>query len=89
MGKILSNDLLQFLFLAIVAGADPEILAPWMSNLTEENNRWHGQLKVEPNRFMTHLDDVEARLVSIHLARPSLEEFFMQQLRERGIEVSR
>ncbi len=74
---------------AIVAGVAPETLAPWMSNLTEENNRWHGQLKVEPNRFVTHLDDVEARLVSIHLARPSLEEFFMQQLRERGIEVSR
>jgi ABC-2 type transport system ATP-binding protein len=27
--------------------------------------------------------------VSIQLARPSLEEFFMQQLRERGIEFSR
>ncbi|MDJ0568770.1 MAG: ABC transporter ATP-binding protein [Pleurocapsa sp. MO_192.B19] len=80
-----TNDAYQ----AIVAGVAPETLAPWMSNLTEENNRWHGQLKVEPNRFVTHLDDVEARLVSIHLARPSLEEFFMQQLRERGIEVSR
>ena len=74
---------------AIVAGGNPDTLAPWMTNLTEENNRWHGQLKVEPNRFMTYLDDVEAKLVSIQLARPSLEEFFMQQLRARGIEVSR
>ena len=72
-----------------VAGGNSESLAPWMSNLTEANNRWHGQLKVEPNRFMTHLDNVEAKLVSIKLARPSLEEFFMEQLRTRGIEVSR
>ncbi len=74
---------------AIVADANSEILAPWMTNLTQENNYWHGQLKVEPNRFVTHLDDAEAQLVSIHLARPSLEEFFMQQLKDRGIEISR
>ena len=74
---------------ATVAGANSEILAPWMTNLTQENNNWHGQLKVEPNQFVTHLDHTKARLVSINLARPSLEEFFMQQLRSRGIEVSR
>ena len=74
---------------AIVAGANSETLSPWMTNLTRENNLWHGQLKVEPNRFVTQLDRVEAQLVSIHQARPSLEEFFMQQLRSRGIEISR
>jgi ABC-2 type transport system ATP-binding protein len=74
---------------AIVLGGDSETLAPWMTNLTKENNRWHGQLKVEPNQFMAHLSNVDAQLISIHLARPSLEEFFMQQLRERGIEFSR
>ena len=74
---------------AVVAGGNFAILAPWMSDLTQEHNYWHGQLKVEPNQFVSQLDDTEARLVSIHQARPSLEEFFMQQLRERGIEVSR
>lgn len=74
---------------AVVAGGDSETLAPWMANLTQEHNYWHGQLKVEPNHFISQLNNAEARLVSIHLARPSLEEFFMQQLRERGIEVSR
>jgi ABC-2 type transport system ATP-binding protein len=74
---------------AIVLGGDSATLAPWMTNLTKENNRWHGQLKVEPNQFMAHLNNVDAQLISIHLARPSLEEFFMQQLRERGIEFSR
>lgn len=74
---------------AIVADTDSETLAPWMTNLTRENHYWHGQLTVEPNQFVTHLESIEGRLVSIHLAKPSLEEFFMQQLRERGIEVSR
>ncbi|MEO1467250.1 MAG: multidrug ABC transporter ATP-binding protein, partial [Cyanobacteria bacterium J06633_1] len=74
---------------ATVAGGNSETLAPWMNNLTQENHYWHGQLKVEPNQFVAQLDDTDARLVSIQLARPSLEEFFMQQLRERGIEISR
>ena len=74
---------------AVVAGGDSDTLAPWMTNLTREHNYWHGQLKVEPNHFISQLNNAEARLVSIHLARPSLEEFFMQQLRDRGIEVSR
>ena len=74
---------------ATVRGANSEALTPWMTNLTQENNYWHGQLKVEPNRFVSNLDRAEAQLVSINLARPSLEEFFMQQLRSRGIEMSR
>jgi ABC-2 type transport system ATP-binding protein len=74
---------------ATVTGATPEHLSPWMTNLTQENNYCHGQLKVEPKQFMAQLNDSDVRLVSIQLARPSLEEFFMQQLRERGIEFSR
>lgn len=74
---------------AIVKGGNSESLAPWMSNLTQDNNRWHGQLTVEPDRFISQLHHAQAELVSIHRARPSLEEFFMQQLRSRGIEVSR
>lgn len=85
------NDLLGTgdAYQATVAGGDPQALAPWMTNLVRENHYWHGQLTVEPNYFVTQLNDTDARLVSIQLARPSLEEFFMQQLRSRGIEVSR
>lgn len=74
---------------AIVKGGDSESLGSWMSNLTQDNNRWHGQLTVEPDRFLSQLQGTQAELVSLHRARPSLEEFFMQQLRSRGIEVSR
>ena len=74
---------------ATVAETNSETLAPWMTNLTQENHYWHGQLKVEPNDFVSELHNTNARLISIQPARPTLEEFFMQQLRERGIEVSR
>ena len=74
---------------ATVAGSNSATLAPLMTNLTQENHYWHGQLKVEPNHFVTQLHNTDARLVEIQLARPTLEEFFMQQLRSRGIEVSR
>ncbi|HHP7232192.1 MAG TPA: ABC transporter ATP-binding protein [Xenococcaceae cyanobacterium] len=80
-----SGDVYQ----ALVKGGDSENLAPWLTNLTWENNRWHGQLQKSPEAFLSHLNSIEAQLISMQLARPSLEEFFMQQLRERGIEFSR
>ncbi len=73
----------------LVKGGNSEELTPWIDNLTWENNRWHGQLKQSPEAFLAHLNQINAQLIGMQLARPSLEEFFMQQLRERGIEFSR
>ena len=73
----------------IVKGADKEALNAWISHITWEHNCWHGQLKGEPEKFLGYLREIDAKLVSIHLARPSLEEFFMHQLQSRGIEFSR
>ena len=73
----------------IVKGENSEALTPWLTNLSWENNCWHGQLQGEPAQFLAHLKQFKFQLVSMHLARPSLEEFFMQQLKKRGIEFSR
>jgi ABC-2 type transport system ATP-binding protein len=73
----------------IVKGGDSQALKPWLEHLTREHHYWHGQLKKEPDQFIAHLAQIEAQLISLHLARPSLEEFFMEQLRKRGIEFSR
>ena len=73
----------------VVRGADSQSLTPWIQNLTWEHDRWYGELKGEPEQFLHYLNEIEARLISLHLARPSLEEFFMQQLRERKIDFSR
>ena len=73
----------------VVRGGDSQSLSPWIENLTREHDRWYGELIGQPEQFMAHLDLIEANLIGLHLARPSLEEFFMQQLRERNIEFSR
>ena len=73
----------------IIKGGDSKALTPFVDNLTRDNNYWHGQLKGKPEQLIAHLERADAQLISMHLARPSLEEFFMQQLRERGIEFSR
>jgi ABC-2 type transport system ATP-binding protein len=95
LGELLcEGSLSQFLgitdtYQAIVKCGDSQVLAPWMDNLAWEHNCWHGQLKEEPEKFLAYLKEINAQLISLHLNRRSLEEFFMQQLRERGIEFSR
>jgi len=72
-----------------IQGGDSEQLTPWINNLTWEHNRWHGQLQKEPEEFIAYLKNIDAKLVHMNLDRLSLETFFMQQLRERGIDFSR
>ena len=72
-----------------IKGGASEQLTPWITNLTWEHNRWHGQLQKEPAEFIPYLKSINAQLVHMNLDRLSLEAFFMQQLRERGIDFSR
>ncbi|ELS02222.1 ABC-type multidrug transport system, ATPase component [Xenococcus sp. PCC 7305] len=72
-----------------IKGGDSEQLTPWLTNLTWEHNRWHGQLQKEPAEFISYLKNIDAQLVRMNLDRLTLEAFFMQQLRERGIDFSR
>lgn len=73
----------------VVRGANSQSLTPWIANLTWEHDRALGELQGEPDKFLSYLKEIDARLIGLHLARPSLEEFFMQQLRERNIDFSR
>jgi len=69
-------------------GGNVDILKRWVINLTFEDDGWHGQLQGEPQEFLATLRLMGAKLITMHLARPSLEEFFMQQLQQRGITSS-
>jgi ABC-2 type transport system ATP-binding protein len=69
-------------------GGTPEDLGHYVQNLEFQNNRWHGEIKVEPQLFMSHLAEIDATLTRLSLSRPSLEDFFIQQLQERGIRQS-
>lgn len=71
-----------------VKGGNPEMLKRRITNLTFQDGCWEGQLLGDPQDFLNSLNFMGATLVSLQIARPSLEEFFVRQLRERGITVS-
>jgi len=69
-------------------GGNIDILQRWVKGLAFEEDSWYGELKGEPQEFIASLRLMGAQLIEITLARSSLEEFFMQQLQQRGIESS-
>jgi ABC-2 type transport system ATP-binding protein len=71
-----------------VRGSSAEVLQHWISDLRWEDECWHGQLKGHPQAFVDALPQLDAQLLNLNLARASLEEFFIRQLRERGITTS-
>ncbi len=72
----------------IVQGGLEEQLKPWLANLTRQDNYWHGHLIGEAPEFILALTSMKAKLISLNFARASLEEFFIRQLKERGLTVS-
>ncbi|MGL5033102.1 MAG: ABC transporter ATP-binding protein [Microcystaceae cyanobacterium] len=72
----------------IIKGGKAAELEQWITGLKLEENLWHGQLKGDPQPFIDQLANLEAQLISINLARASLEEYFIHQLKQRGITSS-
>jgi ABC-2 type transport system ATP-binding protein len=71
-----------------IAGGKPDVLRQWIPDLDFQENHWQGHLKGNPKDFIASLELMGAHLVGMNLARPSLEDFFVQQLRDRGIYTS-
>lgn len=65
-------------------GSSPEQLEPWVSNLSFQANNWQGQLNGDPQAFMAALSQSSGHLTQLQEARPTLEEFFIQQIRQAG-----
>jgi ABC-2 type transport system ATP-binding protein len=58
-------------------------LDPWLEHLTVQGDLWHGHLSGNPYPFIQQLSEMGAELISLHQARPSLEEFFITQINQR------
>jgi ABC-2 type transport system ATP-binding protein len=71
-----------------IKGGKPDVLRQWMPDLDFQENHWQGHLKGNPKDFIASLELMGAQIIGMNLARPSLEDFFVQQLRERGIYTS-
>ncbi|MBW4551995.1 MAG: ABC transporter ATP-binding protein [Aphanocapsa sp. GSE-SYN-MK-11-07L] len=63
-------------------------LEAWLTDLQFQGETWQGQLSHDPQKFLAVVNELNAKITAMNLARPSLEEFFIHQLRERGIHQS-
>ena len=68
-----------------IKNGSSEVLQRWVPDLMFRDGYWQGHLKGEPQDFLTSLRLMDAQIVSMNLARPSLEEFFVEQLQQRSI----
>ncbi len=68
-----------------VRGGNPDMLKQRIRNLQFQDGLWVGHLKGDAQDFIASLRLMRAELESIQLARLSLEEFFVQQIRDRGL----
>ncbi len=73
---------------AKVKGGNPDILKNRLVDMEFRDGCWEGQVLGHPQDFIASLSLMSAQLVEMRLARPSLEEFFVRQLQERGIRHS-
>ncbi len=69
-------------------GGDPEVLQQWLQDLTFSGHRWSGYLQGDSQDFLSSLSLMGAKLWEMRQARPSLEEFFVEQIRQRGLATS-
>ena len=64
-------------------GGSLDVLKKWMINLEFQGGFWQGHLQGEPFDFLSSVRLMGGRLVTLQLSRPTLEEFFMEQISRR------
>ncbi|AUC61504.1 ABC2-type transport system ATPase component [Cyanobacterium sp. HL-69] len=73
---------------ATIRNGEIKDMEDWLTNITQENHIFRGELEGNPQEFINHLATTKGELVSINLVRDSLEDYFIRQLEERGITSS-
>jgi ABC-2 type transport system ATP-binding protein len=93
-GELLSAGSLQDVlgtaqsYQVTLQGGKPETLAHYLKNLSFAQGTWRGDYEGDPQALIDSLPELEAKLIQINSSRASLEEYFIQQLRARGITTS-
>lgn len=64
-------------------GGDLEVLKKWIPSLEfEPDGSWQGELQEDYYDFLASLRLMGGQIIAMNLSRPSLEEFFMQQVKK-------
>lgn len=58
-------------------------LEPWLEQMTVQGDLWHGHVKGSPYEFAQQISLVGGHLITLQQTRPTLEEFFIAQIRQR------
>lgn len=69
-------------------GGHVDGLQEWLYSLEIQGDRWQGVIKIPLQRFLTLVEEMGGKILQLRLARPTLEEFFVEQLRQQGIQVT-
>jgi ABC-2 type transport system ATP-binding protein len=64
-------------------GGDSEVLKKWIPSLEfEPDGSWQGELQEDYYDFLASLRLMGGQIIAMNLSRPSLEQFFMQQVQK-------
>ncbi|MFN4270270.1 MAG: ABC transporter ATP-binding protein [Thermosynechococcus sp.] len=69
-------------------GGHVDGLQEWLYSLEIQGDRWQGVIKIPLQRFLALVEEMGGKILQLRLARPTLEEFFVEQLRQQGIQVT-
>lgn len=69
-------------------GGNIEVIKQWLPDFKFDEEAWQGHLKGSPHDFLSSLELMGGKLISISLSTSTLEEFFVQQLRDRNLTAS-
>jgi ABC-2 type transport system ATP-binding protein len=58
-------------------------LEPWLDRLTVQGDLWQGHIQGDPYEFAKQIPLAGGHLIALQQARPTLEEFFIAQIRQR------
>ncbi len=70
-------------------GGSLDILDQWLRDITFDDGYWQGTLYENPFEFMATARLMNAHIARLEVAKPTLEEFFMSQIRQRRSDAER
>ena len=70
-------------YMAQGRGGYLDVLQKWLSSLEFQGGLWQGLLNGEPYDFLSSVRGMGGTVISLKLARPTLEAFFMEQIQQR------
>ncbi|EDX84509.1 ABC transporter, ATP-binding protein [Synechococcus sp. PCC 7335] len=63
-------------------GGSLDVLRRWLKNISFQNGCWYGTMHGDPFEFMSTARQMNAQITQLAVAKPTLEEFFIEQIQQ-------